>query len=221
MIGRAWFPIAVLLLGASLSLASAQRPASQAVDADLDTIAGWLPGIYDTFGQADADAAAGTAYRHVRAVLTIVPIALAGAPAAARAFYLEQALAEDIAKPYRQRVLVLKRAGGEIANEIYRITNAVSFVGATRLAALRWTDLVLEAGCEAHWTRASSIAFTGSAGANGACQTTVQGATHVVSTFELTPTTLTSLDRGLDDSGAQRFGPPEAVMGHVFRKRAK
>jgi hypothetical protein len=73
-------------------LASTAAPA-RAEDPDLSRVAAWMAGEFDTFQQAARDAAAGTAYAHVRAVLRVVPVEGTGLSEAGRAFYLEQALA--------------------------------------------------------------------------------------------------------------------------------
>ena len=42
-------------------------------DAELELLAGWMAGEFDTFAQVAADETARTAYKHVRVVLRIVP----------------------------------------------------------------------------------------------------------------------------------------------------
>lgn len=194
---------------------------AQAPDTSLGAIAGWLPGTYDTFAQAAADDSLGAAYRHVRAVLAVAPLTLQGIPSGSRAFYLEQALAGHESEPYRQRVIVLMRRDGAVVNELYRLRNPREVTGFDGRRSLRLLDLEREPGCDAYWERESAEAFRGTAGASGRCASALQGATHAVSSFRLTAGTFTTLDQGLDDTGAVRWGPPPGEQGYVFVKRGE
>lgn len=194
-------------------LASAQAP-----DPEIAVISTWLPGRYDTFAQAAADEARGSTYRHVRAVLAITPVAVDALPPGAAAFYLEQAMAGSEATPCRQRVIVLRRVNGAIINELYRVKNPSTLVG-NAPSTLALSSLMREAGCDASWELAPDSTFRGIAGNDGHCPSTLNGATHAVSVFALTRETFTTLDRGLDDAGIGRWGPPAGEVGHVFVKR--
>jgi hypothetical protein len=197
--------------------------AARAEDADLVRVATWMAGEFDTFAQVASDEAAGAAYKHVRAVLRVVPVTLAGLSEAGRAFYLEQALAEAEDKPYRQRIVLVTRRAGRLVNRLYRLKRPEALVGAwrdpSRLAALAADELELDEGCDLVWTRADDGRFDGVAGAAGSCRTAVRGATHVVSRVELTAEAITSLDQGQDDAGAHKWGPPPGTPGHVFVRR--
>lgn len=192
---------------------------TQAPDSNLTLVARWLPGTYDTFAQAAADDSSGAAYRHVRAVLRVMPVAIEGLPDDARAFYLEQALAGQEAAPYRQRLIVLRTRDGVLMNELYRVTNAAALVGFDGRRALAMSAMEREPGCDAVWQRASAGAFTGAAGVAARCPSTLRGATHAVTHFALTSGTFTTLDQGVDDAGVVHWGPPNGVVGHVFVKR--
>jgi hypothetical protein len=190
---------------------------------EFDDFVRWLPGHYDTFAHADADAARQTAYRHVKAELRIVRLPdTAPAARGGIAFYLEQALAGQTSQPYRQRLLVFESngAGGATLWD-YKISDPADLVGAPpeKLKSLDLARLSREGGCEVVWVRADASLYKGSAGAGRSCKSTLRGATHVISYSELTATTLTSLDQGFDDGGAHKWGPPPGVIGHIFRKR--
>ena len=190
-----------------------------APDAELATIAAWLPGTYDTFAQASADESSSATYQHVRAVLTVTPVALTAPDPDAFAFYLEQALEGQEREPYRQRVIVLRRRNGTIINELYRPRDARSLVGFAGATPLSLGDFNREAGCDASWERASDSTFRGSAGMQERCPSTLRGATHARSTFALSQEFFVTLDQGLADDGAVHWGPPLGVQGHVFVKR--
>ncbi len=206
--------IAPRILAAALCLALRAAP-----DAELTTIAAWLPGTFDTFAQAAADESSGATYQHVRAVLTITPVALTTSEPEAFAFYLEQALEGQERAPYRQRVIVLRRRNGAIINELYRPRDARSLVGFRGVTPLSLDDFDRETGCDASWERASDSTFRGSAGVRDRCASTLRGATHARSTFALSRDVFVTLDQGLDDGGGVRWGPPLGVQGHVFVKR--
>lgn len=192
---------------------------AQTPERDLSTIAEWLPGTYDTFAQASADAASNSVYKHVGAVLTITPITVDGIAAGARAFYIEQALAGKEAEPYRQRVIVLKAVDGAVSNELHRVKNPSALIHFDGRKTLALAALERESGCDARWTRESDATFAGSAGTTTRCPSTLRGATHAVSAFILTSNMFTTLDQGLDEAGTVRWGPPQGERGHVFVKR--
>jgi hypothetical protein len=160
----------------------------------------------------------------VKAELRIVRLAdgAAGFPAGKPVFYLEQALAGQTDKPYRQRLLVFERtAPGTATLWDFRITDPEDLVGAPldKLNAINPVRLIREAGCEVVWVRVDRELYKGSAGASRSCKSQLREATHVISYSELTPQTLISLDQGFDDAGAHKWGPPPGVIGHIFRKR--
>lgn len=194
---------------------------ARAGDDDLARVAEWMAGDFDTFAQVARDEAEGAAYRHVRAVLRVVPASVASLPG--RVFYLEQALADAEDRPYRQRIVLLTRHDGRLVNRLYRMKRPEAYVGAwrdpKRLDALGPAELDLDEGCDLVWTRAGDASFAGVAGEGRTCRTALRGATHVVSRVELTAGGITSLDQGFDDTGAHRWGPPPGAAGHVFARR--
>jgi hypothetical protein len=203
-----------------LLLLSISAPSTLAEE--FDDLARWLPGRYDTFAQAAADESANSGYRHVRAELRILRLAdgAIGMEASQAVFYLEQSLAGQ--PPYRQRILVLARDAVGIAELLdYKILDPGDVAGADlkTIEGLSPSRLARESGCEVRWIRVDTHLFKGSAGASRSCRSALRGATHVISYSELTPTTLTSLDQGFDDSGAHKWGPPPGVVGHIFRKQ--
>lgn len=202
----ALFVLPVLLLGPGLLRAE-----------DFGDFLAWLPGVYRTDQQAAEDEAAQRGYRHVRARLRIVRLPASsliggGSPA----FYLEQALAGQEDKPYRQRIVVFE--AGVLKD--FRITDAQDLVGASAetVGKVDPARLVRELGCEVSWQRVDGGLYKGSAGAGRSCKSSLRGATHVISYSELTPNTLTSLDQGFEDAGGHKWGPPPGVIGHIFRK---
>ncbi|MEP0775381.1 MAG: hypothetical protein HRF46_13590, partial [Acidobacteriota bacterium] len=194
--------------------------AADSPDEDIATLARWMAGSFDTFAQVEDDLAAGAAYTHLKAVMHIVPVTIAGLTApGALTFYVEQAAADAQHAPYRQRVYLLTRRDGALVNRIYRIAEPQRLAGAHArpelLAQLAPEQLTLEAGCDLVWTRIGPELYSGVAGIGGSCRTTWRGAAYTVSQVLMTPTTITSLDQGFDAEGRHVWGPPPGTVGHV------
>ena len=99
-------------------------------DKELKTFGKWMSGSFDTFEQVNADEEADAKYRHIRAILHVQPVQIAGLKDAL-AFYVENQAAESRTKPYRQRIYVVKRGTDKkIIIEIHRIKNQDQVVNA-------------------------------------------------------------------------------------------
>lgn len=193
-------------------------------DKEIKTFAAWMTGSFDTFAQVDDDEENNRPYRHIRAILHVQPVQIAGLQDAL-ALYVENQAAETRTKPYRQRVYIIKRnAAGKIIVEIHRIANQDEVVNAYKNPALlqkiTLDKLTHEKGCDMTFERVNKNLFRGSAGLEKTCKSTLRGATHTVSNTELTPTQLTNLDQGFDDEGNHKWGPPPGTIGHIFRRRS-
>lgn len=227
-IAHGWDRVLIAFACLSLSLApaviSADQPGNADKDDELATLARWMTGSFDTFAQVEADLAAGAAYTHLKAVMHIVPVTIAGLTSpGAVTLYVEQAAADAQHAPYRQRVYLLTRRDGALVNRTFRIVEPQRLAGAHArpelLTQLAPEQLTLEAGCDLVWTRIGPELYSGVAGIGGSCSTTWRGAAYTVSQVLMTPTTITSLDQGFDAQGRHVWGPPPGTVGHVFRKR--
>jgi CpeT protein len=201
-------------------------PGSLDKDPDLDTLAAWMSGDFDTFEQVASDEKQKTPYSHVGAVLHIRRVEIPGLVAAGtgKTLYFEQAMAGQEEEPYRQGVYLLTRENQVLVNRGYRISNPSEFVGAWKqpelLKGLTADRLKPILGCEAILTRLTPERYTGIAGLNGTCPSSVRGATYMVSHSEITPTYQLTLDQGFDDDGNHKWGPPPGTIGHMFRKKS-
>jgi hypothetical protein len=213
----------VCAIGAPANVVLASGPV-RAKDAELELLAGWMAGEFDTFAQVAADETAKTAYQHVRVVLRVVPVKIKGFhdDGASRTFYIEQAMADALETPYRQGVYLLARVGGNITNATYRIRDAAKFVGAfaqpARLKQLTADQLSLVEGCSVTFEKVSDAHYRG-AMRERTCKSSIRGATWMMSRGELTPSATITLDQGFDDAGNHKWGPPPGVIGHIFIKR--
>lgn len=214
------------LLALSLALFALPTSASGAdKDAELELLAQWMTGEFDTFAQVAADETAKTTYKHDRVVLKIVPVKIKGFhdQDGSKTFYFEQAQAATEDKPYRQGIYLLTRVNGQIINRSHRLKDAAKFTGAYAnpklLRAITPEMITAVEGCDITFTKASDTLYRGVMGEARTCKISSRGATHLVSHGELTPTATITLDQGRDDTGAHKWGPPAGVPGHIFIKR--
>lgn len=215
-------PLAATAQGTEPSAAPAPAP-----DAELLQLAGWMTGTFDTFAQVDRDEKAKSPYKHLRAVMHVVPAELPelSGPSAGKLFYVEQAAADALDRPYRQRLYLLFRRDGVLVNRVFRLRDPAPLVGAasdpSKLKRLTADGALAEEGCDLVWARVDGARYQGTAGLGGTCPTAWRGATKAVSVVQMTPDSITSLDLGFDDAGAQKWGPPPGNVGHVFVRRGK
>jgi CpeT protein len=141
--------------------------------------------------------------------------------------YVEQARADMLAKPYRQRVYhVVVRDDGRVVSTVYEISTPPTEPGAIpgasaatvwagawrnpeRFSALSPRDLQTREGCEMILVRTAPGRFEG--GTDGQrCVSTLRGAKYATSSAIITPELLETWDRGFDIDGNQVWG---AVKG--------
>jgi len=222
-------PPKLVKLDAEVEIKAAQQniaPANKTgKDAELELLAQWMTGDFDTFAQVAADETAKTAYRHDKVILHLAPVQIKGFfdDGASKTFYLEQAQADTPAQPYRQGIYLLTRVDGKIVNRTYRIRDAAKLVGAHAdpklLKQITADQLTPVEGCEVTFAKAGDALYRGVMGEGKTCKTTRRGATYMVSHGELTPSATITLDQGFDDAGIHKWGPPPGVVGHIFVKR--
>lgn len=193
---RSRFAAAALVLLLSAPLASAARP-----DRELDRLARWMSGSFSSAAQAARD----TNFLDIR--LRIAPMWRGRTDA--RWFYVEQATAARLDRPYRQRVYRLARlADGRFESAVFTVAAPLRFAGAWRetapLAALTPDSLLARDGCSVflRWERG---AFRG--GTEGRrCASDLRGAAYATSVVTVEERRMVTLDRGWDTAGAQAWG---------------
>lgn len=160
-----------------------------------------LIGRYDSSAQAAKDPAFKTIH------LAICP---ALAPDLGdRVLYVEQAAAEALDKPYRQRLYVLEDRGpGEAASRVFELKEPASAVGlCQRGGSARFERAQVEErqGCEVGLRQAAPRSFVGSTRGKQ-CTSSLRGASYATSEVRLVENGLTSWDRGFDSSDTQVWG---------------
>lgn len=182
---------------------AAASAAEVAVDQRLFTM---LIGRYDSSAQA----AANPEFRDIH--LRICPVSVPSL--GAWVLYVEQAAAESLSAPYRQRLYVVEADATTPDAAVSRVFElaapeaAVGLCDAPDRLTLTAQDAEERPGCAVNLTWRDG-AFVGATHPT-ACLSSLRGASYATSEVRLTPEGLTSWDRGYDAAGVQVWG---AVVG--------
>ncbi len=139
--------------------------------------------------------------------------------------YVEQATAEQLDAPYRQRVyrVVTGLTTGTIVSEVYELPGgaegALKFAGAWQTPeafdTMTHDQLVQRVGCSVELRESSPGVFEG--GTNGRdCLSSRGGATYATSRVRMDEQGLETWDQGFDSSGTQVWGAVKG--GYEFRR---
>jgi CpeT/CpcT family (DUF1001) len=182
---------------------------------ELTELCDWMTGSFSSAAQAVSDP---EGYFDIRLeMVRIWPLRTDGIW-----LYVEQAAADSLDKPYRQRVYqVFETQPGTYASVVYLVPGeALRFAGGfadpSLLADLRPAELELRTGCGVFLVR-SEGAFAGSTGV-GTCPSSLRGAAYATSDITIAADVLTSWDRGYDFRGVQVWGATKGP--YVFDKVA-
>ncbi len=133
--------------------------------------------------------------------------------------YVEQAVAANKDKPYRQRIYHIYQDGQVIKSIIYTIPDEKNFISGWKNISLFNTlsPAKLEArdGCEVVIKRKDENTFTGST-VDKNCTSNLRGATYATTEVVITKEKMISWDRGLNDKDEQVWGAEKG--GYVFNK---
>jgi hypothetical protein len=178
-------------------------PTEPARSEAVEQVAVWMAGNYSSQKQAAESPAD---YKHVVLHMArIWPDERDG-----RWLYVEQAMAESADKPYRQRIYHVVAHGEGIRSMVFELPgDPLAYAGAwaqpDRFNALEPALLVPREGCSVDLKRTSPDRWTGATRPE-ACESTLRGAKYATSEVTLTPSELTSWDRGYDAQGKQVWG---------------
>lgn len=124
--------------------------------------------------------------------------------------YVEQAMAQQLSKPYRQRVYKLERyEKGKYLSKVFTIHEESRFAGCYRspekLDQLKPADLVAKESCTVYLEQIGKKYFKGST-RGLSCESLLRGASYATSEVEITDGEIISYDRGFAKNGLQVWG---------------
>lgn len=134
--------------------------------------------------------------------------------------YVEQSVATNLEKPYRQRVYHLVGTELGIRSEVYELPgNPLDYAGAherpEEFQAFGPDELTLRQGCSIHLVNHGD-SYAGSTLGTG-CSSSLGDAQYATSEVTITPEAITSWDRGFDKDGNQAWGAEKGP--YVFMKQ--
>ena len=205
--------LANLWYGIDLMASLFTMPAGLA-DEEIETLASWMEGSFSSANQAESDP---ESYYDIRLFMRRIWPSRTDAVW----LYVEQASAESLERPYRQRIYRLSRVDdGTLRSAVFTLPgDPLEFAGAWQeaevLASLAVEDLVLREGCSIELRRAGPEAFAGSTRGKE-CGSSLRGADYATSEVLITPERVLSWDRGFDTENQQVWGAEKA--GYIFDK---
>lgn len=133
--------------------------------------------------------------------------------------YVEQAVASNLAKPYRQRVYHLQHPSrNTYTSDIYTIKDALSFAGAqsddAKMKSLTFDKIELKEGCTVTLVKEADLYKGGTEDAK--CPSDLRGAKYATTKITMKEGELISWDQGFDANGKQVWGAENG--GYIFIK---
>lgn len=203
---------ALLLASGCVTVTDVATPPA-AIAPEVDRLADWLSGSFDSSAQAARD----SAFLDISLnACRVWPSRTDG-----RWVYLEQARSDAPDRPYRQRMYRVRFDGeGRLVSEVF------AFPEAMRPPAGSWKDpssldqmvpdlLLPREGCAVHLSLAGDR-FEGGTEGEG-CESTLAGAAYATSEVVVEANRIASWDRGFDADGTQVWGS-EAGAYEFIRK---
>ena len=186
-------------------------------DSEIETLAAWMEGSFSSARQSESDP---ESHYDIRLFMSRVWPDRTDAVW----LYVEQASADRLAQPYRQRIYRLSRIDERtLQSEVFTLPgDPLDFAGAFRdaelLESLSSDDLLLRQGCAIELRRVGPEAFAGSTRSKE-CGSTLRGASYATSEVLITPDRVLSWDRGFDAQDHQVWGAEDA--GYIFDKQVR
>jgi len=204
----------LILAFATVSAVSAQAtPATaQVADPELELLLGFMTGSFSSAEQARLD----PDFYDIRLqVVRVWPERQDG-----YWLYVEQAAAESLDRPYRQRVYrLLRHDSSTIESRVFTIPEPLTYAGEWKkevpLARLTPESLVWKKGCSIMLVKKGTDAFAGSTVAHE-CASDLRGAAYAKSEVEINSRGMVTWDRGFAADGRHVWGASKG--GYIFKK---
>ncbi|MCP4581222.1 MAG: hypothetical protein GY839_06360 [candidate division Zixibacteria bacterium] len=204
--------IVFIIAGIVALIACAAQDKAPSPSADLQRLANWMTGSFSSQEQAAVDS------NFIDIRLQMMPIWTERTDGFW--LYVEQAVADRLEKPYRQRVYHLTQpTDTTFESAVYTVDEPLRFAGGWDkqgfLASMTPDSLTAREGCSIYLKKDGDSAFTGST-VDRNCQSELRGASYAVSEVKITETQVYSWDRGYDADAKQVWGAETG--GYVFKK---
>ena len=169
---------------------------------DLITLAQWMAGDFSNYKQSFEKP---QQFAHIHILFRPLPFEFFNAIG----FYSEQVYDHDLWTPYRQGVHKLIDQGEQIYIENYSLNDPVQYAGAARelsiLKTIKPDCIQRRYNCSMVFKREGEM-FRGSVEPGNQCLIEKKGcSTYLISDVEITETTWSSLDRGMDVNTHQQI----------------
>jgi hypothetical protein len=181
---------------------------------NVDRLAEWMAGWFSSERQARIDP---EDYITIRLVMVPIWTNRDDGPW----LYVEQASANALNQPYRQRVYHLVSLGSEVLrSDVYTLPGDPSaFVGAWRrddaFADVTPDDLTPREGCSVTLLKTGPDEFSGTT-VGHKCESSLRGAAYATSDVIVQPNRIISWDQGWNAEGEQVWGATKG--GYIFEK---
>ncbi|NLI14695.1 MAG: hypothetical protein GX409_00255 [candidate division Zixibacteria bacterium] len=134
--------------------------------------------------------------------------------------YVEQAMAENESRPYRQRVYHVTQINDTtFESAVFAFSDPAPYIGEWQkpepLAGLTPDSLISKTGCSIILYKHGEFAFSGST-VGKECASDLRGADYTTSEVTISKNQIISWDRGFDMDGNQVWGARKG--GYVFKK---
>jgi hypothetical protein len=196
---------ATIFFGIVNSVAIAQNP----IDKQVNAVVSHLVGVMDTSAQANAN----PKVSNVRMTTCKVQIA-DSTPKSSPSVYLyqEQALNENLNRPYRQRLLQIKPSadGKTVESKSYKLENSQTIAGLCNKPERQRiieSSSIEKSVCSV-FLKPSDKGYIGQTPSQG-CPANVRGAVRITNTILLHSQGMDTWDRGFDAKGEQVWGATE------------
>jgi CpeT/CpcT family (DUF1001) len=201
--------ISLILLVISLSMLSTK---SNAQSKDLKKLGSWMEGAFSSNLQSVQDSDFFDIRLHISKIWKNNTDGLW--------FYVEQAVATSLEKPYRQRVYHLTQKNDTtFESAVYTITKPLRFAGEWKkkdgLSQLSIDSLETRKGCSVFLVKKDKNTFEGSTHEKD-CESDLRGAKYASSKVTVMKDRLLSWDQGFDGEGKQVWGATKG--GYIFLK---
>jgi len=225
------FAVAVLAAGLALGACSNRHTYSgdNRAMSEFDRLSGEVTGTFSNAAQADDLGPDGkpvwmNVELHIVQIQPSAEVArAAGHAPSARWFYIEQAEAGVLDKPYRQHLSVVRETSdGGFASQVHTFTgDPYRFAGWWKNPEsfthhVSPGDIELRHGCEVAVRAQGGGRFSGGTVGTG-CPNTSKGASYATSEITITPTEIRAWDRGYDAAGRQVWG--STTGPYIFVKK--